>query len=223
MHRHDDDDAPKDSCRGAAKAAHAYHLLEAAGKPAAQAETPRARRRTIKHALAAARLKYGVQRRSGNLVPYFLVYDMVVLIILGSYLVWVKVFNDRHGIPEWSFWVSCYYTKMIWGLFSFPYLIFLVPILGSALHSSKITGYDQSGQLVPKLTAALMRQKQREDKLREEMGGGVSANEGTAAAAVKVQKHYRGKRARKRVLRHLVYFATPAGFFVPADTIEKWF
>lgn len=55
---------------------------------------------------------------------------------------------------------------------------------------------------------------------------GIGDDEENQAAALKLQKLYRGRRARKRtarIARHFVSLATPIGLFVPADSIEKWF
>ena len=114
--------------------------------------------------------------------------------------------------------------QVLWGLASFPYMIFLLPYLGSSLHGAKPTAYDQAGHLVPKLTGALIKRKRREDEEREQIAGAATPEDNAlCAAATTLQRHTRGKRLRKRMLRHFVALATPAGLLVPADTIEQWF
>ena len=38
-----------------------------------------------------------------------------------------------------------------WALASFPFVIFVVPVIGETLHQSKATGYDQAGKPSPSL------------------------------------------------------------------------
>jgi len=87
------------------------------------------------------------------------------------------------------FWTTLYYMKMVYGLLSFPFLIFRpssplsgravarqpfpfqdgtpfstrLPLLGRGLVRALPTAYDQSGALVPKLTSALMKKKKKLD------------------------------------------------------------
>lgn len=109
-------------------------------------------RQAIRKALAAARLRFGVRRGHGGYVPYLMVYDLVLILCLLLYLAWHAARLRREGAPTWLFWSTCYYVKLLWALGSFPYLIFIVPVLGQALHQAKPTGYDQSGMLVPQLS-----------------------------------------------------------------------
>ena len=86
--------------------------------------------------------------------------------------------------------------KLIWALLSFPYLIFLVPILGTALHGAKNTAYDQMGNLVPKLTDALIKRKRVVDAEEESMAQAEMADMTLTPttrhlAAERVQRQYR--------------------------------
>lgn len=60
-----------------------------------------------------------------------------------------------------QFWTMTYYMKVYYALMSFPFLIFHIPILGEALYGAKITGYDKSGLLVPRLSISAVTEKQR--------------------------------------------------------------
>jgi len=184
----------------------------------------------VKRALAAARLRFGVQRGYGGYVPYFMLYDLVVILSLCVYLAWKAYWLHSRGAPLWLFWTSCYYVKLVWALASFPYLVFIVPILGQALHQSKSTAYDQSGMLVPLLSGVMIKKKKVMDEERELQRAADAEkrdNAGPAGvAALNIQKIYRGREARKvhaRLARHFVHLATPVGLFIPADSIEKWF
>ena len=73
-------------------------------------------------------------------------------------------------------------------MLSFPFLIFLVPIVGPSLHHAKPTAYDKQGMLVPKLTTAqikLMVAKAEKDRQMREGGGNNPAlnHKGKARAA----------------------------------------
>ena len=52
------------------------------------------------------------------------------------------------------FWSSLYNLKLAYGLLSFPFLIFEMPIIGEALVKTRRTAYDQTGLLVPQLGKA---------------------------------------------------------------------
>ena len=50
------------------------------------------------------------------------------------------------------FWSSLYNLKMCYGLLCFPFLAFELPIIGETLTKCRDTAYDQTGQLVSRLT-----------------------------------------------------------------------
>ena len=184
----------------------------------------------MRRALAAARLRFGVQHSYGGYVPYFMLYDLLVILSLVAYLAWHAYGLRTQGAPMWLFWTTCYYMKLIWALASFPYLVFIVPVLGQALHQSKPTAYDQSGMLVPLLSGVMIKKKKvldEEAELLRTTDAAALAHGGRASvAALNIQRMYRGREARKvhaRLARHFVHLATPVGLFVPADSIEKWF
>ena len=54
-----------------------------------------------------------------------------------------------------------------WGA-AFPFLLFEVPIVGTALHGAEKTGYDRSGTLAPRLSPALLKMKIEAEKKHEE-------------------------------------------------------
>eukprot|EP00966_Prymnesium_polylepis_P139102 3214153-Prymnesium_polylepis.1 len=58
---------------------------------------------------------------------------------------------------------------------------------------------------------------------REEAEGQGADGKARHEAASTIQRLHRGRFARKRVMRHIVSFATPVGLFVPADTVERLF
>ena len=106
-----------------------------------------------------------LHKRHGGLLPYFIVYDaIVVLTLVLSMLVFQPL---AHGyFMSWDnvMWgTSLYYAKFCYALSSAPYFIFIIPVIGPALHRAHPTGYDRSGHLVPKLSTALQKHKQKLD------------------------------------------------------------
>lgn len=181
--------------------------------------------------IGAARLKYGVQRRRGGYLPYFMLYDafMVVVLLLWT---WFQIATlSAQGAPPWLFWSVIYYTKLVWSLSAVPFLIFNVPVVGESMHQSKMTAYDQMGRLVPALSGAMMKRRieMEEEEARAAQLEALDDDEAAEvnSAALKIQKMRRGNASRKqvgaRLMRHVVSITTPLGFFVSADEIEKWF
>ena len=62
------------------------------------------------------------------------------------------------------FWASIFYMKAIYALLSFPFLLFVLPMVGPALHHAKETAYDQAGRLVPKLSDSLIKEKIKQEE-----------------------------------------------------------
>ena len=96
----------------------------------------------------------------------------------------------------------------MWALGSFPFLLLNVPILGASLTGHKPTGYDQAGRLVPMLTGAQKKEMQRLEEMRHlskarNASGGqeaLEAPDALKAAALAVQRTYRGWQVRNRGL-----------------------
>jgi len=59
-----------------------------------------------------------------------------------------------------------FWAKTLYGLFSLPFLIFLVPLLATLLTHAKTTGYAPSGKCVPLLSAK--QHKERQKRLAKE-------------------------------------------------------
>jgi len=191
-------------------------------------------RAQIKKALAAARLKFGVPRGRGGVLPKFLLLDFTIIIVLLLSLALKLLTLYLKGAPGWIFWSMIYYTKLTWALLSFPFLLFLAPVLGTSLHHARPTGYDQAGNLAPLLSGSLMKQKlakeETERLAREEEEANLEEQRKRGDAAGLLQKVQRGNKTRKdarkvgaRIARHALSIATPVGIFVNANTIEKWF
>lgn len=159
-----------------------------------------------------------VTRQTGGYLGYFMAYDAAV--------VGLDFFLFVLAVPLWAgaymeldnpmFWTCLYFFRLTYALSAWPFLAFALPVVGPLLHKAKPTGYDQSGALVPQLSAALMRQKIDNDKVealekkkfahmlvRETSRLGGDANR----AAEKIQKRVRGRMARANVLADITYFS----------------
>ena len=90
----------------------------------------------------------GVQRAHGFMLIDFLKYDACVIAFLTLCFSAALISVDE---PGWMLWTCAYYFRLIYSILSFPFLIFLVPIVGPSLHHAKPTAYDKQGMLVPKL------------------------------------------------------------------------
>jgi len=79
-------------------------------------------------------------------------------VLLGLSSLWWYLYVDPNGglasvdVSSPIFWSSLYNLKMVYGLASFPFLVFELPFIGPALTKCRDTAYDQYGQLVVRLT-----------------------------------------------------------------------
>lgn len=91
------------------------------------------------------------QKRGGRL-KYFMIYDLVCFILTGGlvYLCYhfyfesanvVKIMNDSGSLV--------YFAKVIYGLSSLPFVIFIVPFFVRMFTTAIPTGYDEYGNVVP--------------------------------------------------------------------------
>ena len=70
---------------------------------------------------------------------------------------------------EWQFRATLWWCKTAYGLLSLPFVVFLLPGLGSALTHVKATGYNKNGRCVRMLTPAQRRQKRQAREAKERM------------------------------------------------------
>jgi hypothetical protein len=116
------------------------------------------------HAIGQARIRAGAELAHGFMLPSFLFYDACVVAFLTLCFGAALFTVDE---PPWMLWTCAYYFRLIYSILSFPFLVFLIPIVGPSLHHAKPTAYDKQGMLVPKLTTAqikLMIAKMEKDK-----------------------------------------------------------
>jgi len=171
-------------------------------------------------AIGLAREKHEVELAHGFMLPSFLFYDACVVALLTASF-GLALWSVEE--PSWMLWTCAYYFRLIYSILSFPFLIFLLPIVGPSLHHAKPTAYDKQGMLVPKLTTAqikLMISKAEKDKLMKEGGGGgdtlnkqgkalIGKVKGGAAAAAGAAKT--GASTLKRQTSTMHQHALPAG------------
>jgi len=105
-----------------------------------------------------ARKKYHARQSHDTMLTYLLIYDAILLAIVLLNAILSNIIYQTWGEPH--MWISLMYAKFLYGLGSFPFLIFNVPVLGNALHASKPTGFDKSGRLVPSLTSTQLKERE---------------------------------------------------------------
>ena len=106
----------------------------------------------------AARERFSASPGSGMYIHAFLLVDVAVLSFL------VLAFGSLIVHAGWTtsdpmFWHTLYYLKLTYALSAWPFMAFLVPVFGSALHGASVTGYDMAGLCVPKLSNKNIRKK----------------------------------------------------------------
>ena len=110
-------------------------------------------------ALRTARHKLGARvSRGGGQLPLFLCINALISVAVGAATA-LAIVHNGWGPADWIFWTVLYYSKMVYGLLSFPFLLFVTPMVGPALHRARATAYDEDGRLVPKLSDALIKEK----------------------------------------------------------------
>ena len=102
--------------------------------------------------------------RSGGALPYFMLYDVCVTLLVALLLGCVVVSRgllsrlDARGQPSlWLFWENVALAREAQALLSFPFVIFLLPMTLRLLTHVQPTGYDKSGLLCQALTSTQIR------------------------------------------------------------------
>ena len=108
----------------------------------------------------AARIRFKAESRSGFYLPYFLYVDFTLCALLCLSF-GAMILAEGWGPSDPMFWHTLYYIKLTYSLVAWPFLVFLVPVFGPALHGAKATGYDMSGLCVPLLSNSRIRKKNR--------------------------------------------------------------
>ena len=113
-----------------------------------------------------ARRRFGAQVADGNALPSLMSFDTA---IGAAVLVWGVLVITRHAgwsLDEPVLWHTLFYMKMIYGLGAFPFVLFLVPIIGEAMHGAHYTGYDKRGLCVPRLSPSQVIAKEEKARKR---------------------------------------------------------
>ena len=159
----------------------------------------------MRKALAKARAVSGARSARGSFLPLFMWCDIAMTLLITSLFV---VHNLREGYSrdDWMFWSTAYYLKIWLGLASFPFLVFLLPVLGGSLTHAKATGYDKKGNLVPLLSSAMKKKKfarEQEAHEREEYVQVLkSPTKMAGAAAAAIQRRVRSLLGRNGNKEH---------------------
>ena len=164
--------------------------------------------------LAIHRENEGAEIKHGKLLPAFMAYDLLCLGAVTA--LGLVIIPMRYGfLPERLvtllplvreesslghtlereddtlhslYWAAVYYSDMVYALAALPFLIFEAPIIGTALHGAKKTGYDESGVLAPKLSPSQLKAKIKHDEEVAKYGRTAAADRKRAALIIQRQQ-----------------------------------
>lgn len=116
---------------------------------------------------------FDVYEKRGGRLRVFLVYDTIVFCFCLA-LTLAVAYGTRVGPVGSLAWrqrmdETVYWTKTIYGLMSFPFMFFMVPLLGSLFTHTLPSGYTPYGKCVPVLDSQLMARKAEERRTEREM------------------------------------------------------
>ena len=107
----------------------------------------------------------------GGALIYWVVWD-VFAFACGVAITTPFLISEIHGghittfgeaLTDWRLRCALYFCKVVIALMSFPFLIFAVPLVQDWVTHVKPTGYDQAGNCVPRLSAAQIKAKFRQE------------------------------------------------------------
>ena len=90
--------------------------------------------------------------RRGGRLWCFIVYDIFMFIgVCVCFLVITPLFFGQDS--DWKMKGNLYWAQFVYGLLSFPFLIFAVPLCPNILTKARPTAYDRDGRCVPTYVA----------------------------------------------------------------------
>ncbi|CAD8076489.1 unnamed protein product [Paramecium primaurelia] len=95
------------------------------------------------------------QEEKGGRLKYFLMYDLICLIItiIASIIVYLEhTIND----PRQSLGDLLFFARTVYAFFSFPFIIFILPFFVKLLTNAIATGYDKYGNCIQALNSIQM-------------------------------------------------------------------
>jgi len=129
----------------------------------------------LEDAKEAARIRFEAEEGEGGYLPHIMAVDFCILGIEILFWVWSYFSLMAASTKETEhdrllvLYNTLYYIKLSYALSSFPFLIFLAPIIGAALYCAYPTAYDKTGLLVPKLSASKIMTKNKMARRRAEL------------------------------------------------------
>ena len=137
-------------------------------------------------AIKSARELYDAKPKYGGSIRFFMLWDLLTIVAIVlfhlSRLESLDQYVRSHGgaatistgmtagsdgmmigvasiYDTFMFNVTLSYMKTFYALFSWPFLIFMVPVVGGAFAEARPTAYDKAGMLCPILTAGQLKTK----------------------------------------------------------------
>lgn len=97
--------------------------------------------------LTKHRQHYQVKTHDGKLLRFVMYYDAVVLVLILAigviYLPWTNGYFLASDDAIW--WATLYFFRFLYALLAFPFLMFILPVVGEKLHGAHRTAYDVWG------------------------------------------------------------------------------
>jgi len=132
------------------------HLIKKSDEPLEVAEdTFMSAEERLSQLVASSKLS----KRAGGLIVYFLLWDVFVTTLAYGGIALQFKYDPTSTEVVWKAHFALFAGKILIALLSFPFLIFFVPVLSSALTHTKPTGYDRHGNLLFKLSGAEVKQR----------------------------------------------------------------
>jgi hypothetical protein len=109
--------------------------------------------------------------RGGRLL-YWLVYDLISFLICVGLILWCMFTGEnkvqergtqKFADTEWALKAQLYWIKVLYGLLSFPWVLFSLPFVMSIFTHARPTGYTKYGKCVPMLPAGLRKENRQKE------------------------------------------------------------
>jgi len=98
------------------------------------------------------------KREGGGMLTNWLIYDLVMFcLVCLSFFIYAQLnsiapWSDDYEDQEWRLQAAFVYFKIIYGMLSLPFILFVIPVVFVLFTHAKTTGYTRGGTCVRLLT-----------------------------------------------------------------------
>ena len=123
-----------------------------------------------------ARKQEGCCTNRGGRLHYFMIWELIITIV--SVGMFISLLVPLKQDEETDLVATVNLLKVVYGLLSFPFMIFVIPIVTTIMTKTKATKYDRYGRCIPDLPTVyekemklkkLMKKKEKRDKEMQEL------------------------------------------------------